>query len=99
MKKSRKSGRLIPGRYPIDKAARMILESKVRRTWQRDLESMLSFIERLQALDVPDADKWAVGQAKYFYSRIELLLGVTPDGATGQAKAFRQRLDKLTIFR
>lgn len=99
MKKSSKKRRAIPGRYPLDKAARMILESKVRRTWQKDLESMLSFIERLQALDVPESEKWSVGQAKYFYVRIGLLLGVTPDGATGLAKAFRQRLDKLTIFR
>jgi hypothetical protein len=83
----------------INKAARLLLAQKVRRTWQKELESMISFIERLQALKVPEADSWAEGQAKYFYNRIELYLATTPDGATEQAKAFRRRLEKLTIFR
>lgn len=60
---------------------------------------MLNFCERMQALAVPDSDKWSKGQGLYFYGRITLLLSVTPDGCKDQAKAFKRRLDKLTIFR
>ena len=96
--KSSRNRRSIRGNLTINKAARMILEQKVRRTWQKDLESMVSFLERVQALRVPDSDKWSYGQARYFKNRCSVLLSVTPEDCRDLAAAFRRRLSKITIL-
>ena len=59
---------------------------------------MLGFLERMDAINRPETDKWYRGQVKHFTERIEQLLLITPKGQEGQARVFRERLSRCRRF-
>lgn len=86
----------ISGRLTLDKAARHILSEKVKRTWQKQLEGSLGFLEALESMKVAGADEWSKGSHRYYRAKCQLYLEVIPDNCEQLAKVFRRRLEKIS---